>query len=159
MQGIDHYPGQMLALWILAPLWLFMVLYMHFKHGSPLANKMAPVDFWLRRILISGIILSVIYTLYTGRLAETPWLTAKVGLFGFLIFCGVMIRRHLPDFIMGLQALGKGSITDEENERMLGGLQGARPWVLTIWVVVFIEAVLGIVKPGNEFALNLTALF
>ncbi len=159
MQGIDHYPGQMLALWILAPAWCFMVVYMHFRHGSPLAKTLAPVDFWLRRILIGGIAVSVIYTLYTGRLADTPWLTAKVGLFGYLIFCGVMIRRHLPDFIAGLQALAKGSINDEENIRMAGGLKRARPWVLSIWVVVFLEAVLGIVKPGNELALKLTALF
>ena len=76
MQGVDHYPGQMIALWILAPVWLFMVLYMHFKHGTPLSNTLGKVDFWLRRILIAGIVASVIYTLYSGRLAATPWLTA-----------------------------------------------------------------------------------
>ena len=159
MQGVDHYPGQMIALWILAPVWLFMVLYMHFKHGSPLAKTLAPIDFWLRRILIGGIVLSVIYTLYTGRLADTPWLTAKVALFAYLIFCGVMIRRHLPDFIVGLQAMAKGSITDEENEKMAGGLKRSKPWVLSIWGVVFLEAVLGVVKPGNELVLKMSGLF
>ncbi|MDX2224543.1 MAG: hypothetical protein SFV21_17460 [Rhodospirillaceae bacterium] len=159
LQGIDHYPGQMVALWILAPVWLFMVVYMHFSHGSPLAKKMAPIDYWLRRILIVGIIASVIYTIATGRLAGTPWLTAKVGLFAYLIFCGVMIRRHLPDFIVGLQALAKGSITDEQNARMAASLGKARPWVLSIWAVVFLEAVLGVVKPGNDFALKFAGLF
>jgi len=159
MQGIDHYPGQMVALWILAPVWCFMVVYMHFGHGSPLANTFGTIDYWLRRILIAGILLSVVYTLYTGRLAETPWLTAKVGLFAYLIFCGVMIRRYLPDFIIGLQALAKGSINDEENTRMAAGLKKARPWVLSIWAVVFIEAVLGVVKPGNEFVLKMSSLF
>lgn len=158
LQGIDHYPGQMVGLWILGPAWLFMVLYMHFRHGSPLAKTLAPVDFWLRRILIGGIIISVLYTLYTGRLAETPWLTAKVALFGYLIFCGVMIRRHLPDFIIGLQAMAKGSITEEENVRMSGGLKRAKPWVLSIWAVVFLEALLGVVKPGNELVLKFAAL-
>lgn len=159
MQGIDHYPGQMVALWILAPVWCFMVIYMHFSHGSPLAKTMGTVDYWLRRILIAGIAASVIYTLATGRLADTPWLTAKVALFAYLIFAGVMIRRHLPGFIAGLQALAKGSINDEQNAQMSEGLRGARPWVLSIWAVVFLEAVLGIVKPGNELALKFTALF
>lgn len=159
MQGIDHYPGQMVALWILAPVWLFMVVYMHFSHGSPLAKAMAPVDYWLRRILIVGIIASVAYTLATGRLAGTPWLTAKVGLFAYLIFCGVMIRRYLPDFIVGLQALAKGAITDDQNARMAASLGKARPWVLSIWVVVFLEAVLGVAKPGNDFALKFAGLF
>ena len=158
MQGVDHYPGQMLALWILAPAWLFMVVYMHFRHGNPLAKKLGAVDTWLRRILIGGIAVSVIYTLYTGRLSDTPWLTAKVGLFGILILCGVMIRKYLPDYIAGIQALAKGSITSEENVKMAAGLKGAKPWVLTIWGVVFLEAVLGITKPGNELTLNFSGL-
>ena len=70
-----------------------------------------------------------------------------------------MIRRYLPDYIAGLQALAKGSITDDENIRMANGLKKARPWVLSIWAVVFIEAVLGVVKPGNELTLKMTALF
>ncbi|MBM3512128.1 MAG: hypothetical protein FJX59_00270 [Alphaproteobacteria bacterium] len=159
MQGVDHYPGQMIALWVLSPLWCFMVIYMHFSHGSPLSKAMGPIDFWLRRILIAGIIASVIYTIATGRLDTTPWLTAKVALFAYLIFAGVMIRRHLPGFIVGLTALAKGSINDDENAQMNKGLSGARPWVLSIWVVVFLEAVLGVVKPGNELALKFAALF
>lgn len=159
MQGVDHYPGQMLALWILSPVWLFMVLYMHFRHGTPLAKTLAPIDLWLRRILIAGIAASVVYTLYMGRLSDTPWLTAKVGLFGLLILCGVMIRRYLPDYIAGIQALAKGSITEEENVKMAAGLKNAKPWVLFIWFIVFLEAVLGVVKPGNEMALQFTALF
>jgi hypothetical protein len=159
MQGIDHYPGQMVALWILAPVWCFMVIYMHFSHGSALSKTLGTVDFWLRRALIAGIIASVIYTLATDRLPDTPWLTAKVALFAYLIFAGVMIRRYLPGFIGGLQALAKGAINDEENAKMAEGLNGARPWVLSIWAVVFAEAVLGIVKPGNEFALKFAAIF
>ena len=159
MQGIDHYPGQMIALWLLAPVWCFMVIYMHFSHGSALSKTLGTVDYWLRRILIAGIALSVIYTLATGRLADTPWLTAKVALFAYLIFAGVMIRSHLPGFIVGLQVLAKGSITDEQNVLMNKGLNGARPWVLSIWAVVFVEAVLGIVKPGNELALKFAAIF
>ncbi len=159
MQGVDHYPGQMIALWLLAPVWCFMVIYMHFSHGSALSKTLGTVDYWLRRALITGIIASVVYTLATNRLPDTPWLTAKVALFAYLIFAGVMIRRHLPGFIVGLQALAKGSITDEQNVLMNKGLNGARPWVLSIWAVVFIEAVLGIVKPGNEFALKFAAIF
>ena len=159
LQGIDHYPGQMIVLWLLAPVWCFMVVYMHFSHGSALSKTLGTVDYWLRRALIAGIIASVIYTLATDRLPDTPWLTAKVALFAYLIFAGVMIRRHLPGFIVGLQALAKGSITDEQNFLMNKGLNGARPWVLSIWAVVFAEAVLGIVKPGNEFALKFAAVF
>ena len=159
MQGIDHYPGQMLALWTLAPVWCFMVVYMHFSHGSPLSQKLGTVDFWLRRLLIAGILVSVVYSLATGRLADTPWLLAKVALFAYLIFAGIMIRRHLPGFIVGLQALAKGAINDEQNVLMANGLKGARPWVLSIWAVVFLEAVLGVVKPGNELALKFAAIF
>ena len=159
MQGVDHYPGQMIALWILAPFWLFMVLYMHYKHGSPLAKKLEPIDYWLRRILIVGILASVVYTLYTGRLDDTPWLTAKVALFGYLILCGVMIRRNLGGFIAGLIALGKGEINDEQNEAMKASLGKVRPWVLSIWAVVFLQAVLGIVKPGNDLTMQFSSLF
>ena len=153
MQGVDHYPGQMIALWLLAPFWLFMVLYMHYNHGSSLAKKLEPVDYWLRRLLIVAIFASVAYTLYSGRLSDTPWLTAKVALFAYLILCGVMIRGNLGGFIVGLQAMAKGEITDEQNEGMAKSLGKVRPWVLSIWAVVFLQAVLGIVKPGNQLDL------
>jgi hypothetical protein len=70
-----------------------------------------------------------------------------------------MIRKHLPDYIVGLQALAKGSINDDQNIKMAASLNKARPWVLFIWFIVFLEAVLGIVKPGNAMALKFTALF
>lgn len=162
LQGLPHYPGQMIALWLLAPFWLGMVLIMHFREGTDLAKNLGKVDYWLRRFLVAAIIVSVAYTVYTGRLAETPWLTAKVALFAFLIFCGIMIRIHLPDFIAGLRAIATGDehggISQEANVKMSAALKRARPWVLSIWAVVFLQAVLGVAKPGNTAVLEFAGL-
>jgi len=146
---------------LLAPFWLGMVLTIHFKEGQPLAKQLSKIDYYFRCFMVVAILVSAGIAVVQDRLAGAPWLVAKLVIFSFLIFCGIMIRRHLPAFVEGLHKMSKGeTMTDEDNAKMKQGLSDARPWVWAIWAGVFIEAVIGIVKPGNTRILNeVAALF
>jgi hypothetical protein len=91
---------------------------------------------------------SVAHSIATGRLDAQPWLAAKLLIFAFLVFCGLMIRVGMPPFIEGFRALVANEVTPGTDARMQASLGRMRPWVLAIWVGVLAAAVLGVVKPG-----------
>ena len=105
-------------------------------------------DRLLRWAVIAVVVVSVLHSQLTGRLAAAPWIGAKLLGFAFLVFCGLMIRRHFGGYGAGYVALLEREPSTEENEAMQASLARMRPWVLAIWVVLVIEAWLGVAKPG-----------
>jgi hypothetical protein len=148
--GIAHPAWQMAALLALGPFWLAMVLYLHFRAGTVVALRVQRFDFWFRWFMIAAILASAANSLATGRLAGDPWITAKLLIFAFLIFCGLMIRIRMPPFIEGFRALAADRTTADGDARMRASLARMRPWVLAIWVGVFASAVLGVLQPGGS---------
>jgi hypothetical protein len=98
--------------------------------------------------VIASIVASVVHSRWTGRLAGLEWFSAKLVLFAFLIFCGLMIRRRLPPFIDGFRTLATTGPTPECDRLMIDGLARCRPWVFAIWAGLLLSAWLGIVKPS-----------
>jgi len=146
--GIPHPAWQMVAVLALGPLWLGLVLFLHWHEGSPAAPLVRRLDLALRWIVIAAVVASATWSLVNGRLAALPWLAAKLYLFAFLVFCGLMIRRGLPPFIAGYAALAAGRETPETDRAMAASLARMRPWVLAIWAGLVASAVLGVAKPG-----------
>ena len=150
--GIAHPPWQFAAIILLGPVWLTLVLLQHFRHGAPWMPALVRFDRLLRWGVIAAIIVSVLHSQLTGRLAAAPWLGAKLLGFAFLVFCGLMIRRYFGGYGAGYVALLEREPTAEENAAMQASLGQMRPWVLAIWAVLIVEAWLGVSKPGLGLA-------
>ncbi len=159
-KGIEHPTWQMVGIVLLGPAWLSMVLFIHFNEGKPINKTVTRVDWWFRWILVIYLLASVGYSFATGRLAGEPWYGAKLTVFALLVFCGLMIRKFIPDYAIGIHKLRQGPLTVEENHAMARSLGQCRPFVLAIWVGILIEAYLGVVEPGGEQATGvLSSLF
>lgn len=146
--GFDHPAWQTVAIVLLAPVWFGMVMTLHFAHGASWVPALTRIDYAFRWLVIAAILASCAYALATGRLAGAPWLIAKLLGFAFLVFCGLMIRRKIPGFIAGYVKLVSDDPSAEENAAMQRSLGQVRPWVIAIWVVLVVEAAIGIAKPG-----------
>lgn len=146
LQGYSHPAWQIVAILLLGPVWLSLVLLLHFRHGSG-SQLLTKIDRTLRWFVIVAILLSVFISELQGRLASAHWLSAKLLGFAFLVFCGLMIRRRFGGFAAGYAALLAGEPSEAENTAMRGSLQRMRPWVLLIWFVLIVEAALGIAQP------------
>ncbi len=152
--GFPHKELQWYGILALGPFWVTIVLLIHFKEGTDFGHKLAKFDYYFRCFMVVAILGSVAWAISENRFPGAPWLNAKLVIFAFLIFCGIMIRRHLPAFVAGLKKMAAGeTMTDEDNASMKSGLARARVWVWSIWAGVFIEALIGVVKPGNTFPL------
>ena len=147
--GIPHPAWQLVGLILLGPFWLGMVLFLHLREGSAAAHRVQRLDFAFRWFMIAALVASFSYSLATGRLDAYPWIAAKLLIFAFLIFCGLMIRVRMPPFAAGLRALAADQATPDTDRRMRESLARMRPWVLAIWAGVLASAVLGVVKPGG----------
>lgn len=146
--GILHPAWQMAAVLALGPLWLGFVLFLHLRGGSAAAPLVSRLDIALRWLVVVAVAVSAVWSLASGRLAAQPWVAAKLLLFAFLVFCGLMIRRGLPPFLAGHAALVAGRETPQTDRAMAASLARMRPWVLAIWVGLVASAVLGVAKPG-----------
>ena len=131
-----------------------MVLYLHFAHGTPMSQVVPPVDFWFRWALVIYLVVATGVSFYIGRLADAPWVGAKLLVFAGLVFCGLMIRVYIPGYIAGIMALRKNidqpTLSDDYNRMMSKSLGQCRPFVLAIWAGLLIECWLGVAKPGHQ---------
>ncbi len=157
--GLVHPPWQMAGIILLGPVWLSMVLFLHFRPGTEAAKNLTKIDFWFRWAMVFGIIASVAYSWFTGRLDPAPWVAGKLLVFAALIFCGIMIRVQLKPFSLTFQNIVKDTVTDADNQAMIASLGRVRPWVIAIWIGVIGEAYLGMAKPGSPDVEALSSFF
>ena len=150
--GIDHPLWQLVGIVLLGPVWLTMVLLQHYRHGASWMPALVRIDRLLRWAVIVAIVASVTYSFSTGRLADTPWLGAKLLGFAWLVFCGLMIRRNFGGYGAGYASLLQGEPTAQENAAMQASMGRMRPWVLCIWAVLIVEAWLGVAQPSFGLA-------
>ena len=145
--GISHPAWEMAAILLLGPFWLGMVLVVHAKEGSAAGETLKRVDIWFRWIVIVSIIVSVVHSHWTGRLDGLEWFSAKLLLFAFLVFCGIMVRGKIGPFFQVLMKCRAGQMpTPEENEAQRVSLSQVRVWVFMIWAGVFLSGFVGIVN-------------
>ncbi len=147
VMGISHPTWEMVAIVLLGPVWLGLVLAVHAKEGSAAGQTLKRIDVWFRWMVIASILVSVAHSHWIGRLDGLEWFSAKLVLFAFLIFCGLMIRRNLPPFVEGFRQLATGGPTPESDQLMIDSMARCRPYVLLIWAGIAVSALLGILKP------------
>ena len=147
--GVEHPLWQMFAIVLLGPVWLTVVLVLHFQHSAAFIPALTRIDFYFRWLIIAAVVSSTLYSLTAGRLAEVPWLAAKLLAFALLVFCGLMIRINLKGFGASYAKLLKDDCDDTDNQIMIRSLARVKPWVIAIWIVLVVAAALGIAKPGG----------
>jgi len=147
--GFEHITWQLWLIVLLGPFWLSMVLVLHFKHHASFIPALTTFDFYFRWLVIASIIASCAYALSVERFSGNSWLIAKLLGFAFLVFCGLMIRIQFKGFVATYSKLMMGhEIAKVDNQVMKASLNRVRPWVVTIWIVLLIEALLGVFKPN-----------
>ena len=148
LTGISHPAWEMAAIILLGPVWVAMVHLVHARQGTAAGATLARLDVWFRWLVIASIVVSVVHSSMTGRLAGLEWFSAKLLLFAFMVFCGLMIRRNLPPFTAGFRKLATTGATAASDRLMIDSLASCQPYVLLIWAGLALSALLGILKPS-----------
>lgn len=143
--GIEHPSWQLVGIVLIGPFWLGMVLVLHFKHHARFIPALTKFDFYFRCLVVVGLIASCVYAYSTGRLEGAQWLILKILIFAVLVFCGLMIRVNLGGFSATYLKLIQGQTPSHDDNRLMQrSLKVVRIWVVTIWVLLLVQAWLGI---------------
>jgi len=132
------------AVWLLALVWLAMVLALHFGHGRAFVPALTRIDFAFRVLVLAGAA-GVAGAALAGVTALMPaWLALKLLIFAALVGCGLMVRVRFKAFGPAFRALVTEGPSEAVNAEIRGSIQAVRPFVLAIWVGLIANAALGL---------------
>ena len=131
------------CVWIVGVAWFVVVLVLHRQEGKPFAARLATFDFRFR------VLVMILIAAAAGwGLAGAPYLLDdrigwKMLIFAGLMGCGVMIRWHLKPFAAAFASLVADGGSDAVNGALEGSLARCRPYVMAIWLGLFVSAAIG----------------
>lgn len=135
------------AVWVVALVWLALVISVHHWQGTALGERLRKIDLGWRCIVVPGLIFDAWQGFRgTGHLL-TGWLSAKVLILALCIVCGIGIRLLGKPMAPTLKAIFATGSTPELEATVLRTQGRTRPFVLTIWALLVVAAYLGVAKP------------
>ena len=141
--------GTIAAIWATSLAWMVIVTVVYYAEGRSWAHALGRVDWVIRFSVIFGL-LWLAYAAYTGSsgIAAAPWLALKCLLFATVIFSGVCIRWAVKGLHVPFAAIMQGTATPEDDAFVKRAIGRARPFVLYIWLGVFVIGWIGVAKPS-----------
>ncbi|MEJ2601713.1 MAG: hypothetical protein P8172_00225 [Gammaproteobacteria bacterium] len=133
-------------MWLLALLWLALVIAVHYIHAPLPARFLQRTDLVIRLGVILATAGLAVRHYVDPEWIRSDWVALKLLLFAVTVACGLAIRFALIPFGPAFATLmEEGSRPDTEGaiQRSLGR---ARPFVIAIWITLVLEAVLGIFR-------------
>lgn len=138
-------PGEVIAaIWLICLGWLAMVLFLHFRHGSPRHGALTRFDFAFRVAAILALATFALISLVSDAGFRLDWVAWKLLVFAGLITCGLIIRVKLRPFGPAFGRLVAGQASAEDDAAISTSIASTRPWVLLIWLGVLTCAWLGL---------------
>ena len=156
--GLPHPWWQMVGIILLGPVWLTIVLLSYLKRGSDFGDLVARFDLWLRGVLVIGIPISVSWSWSTDRLADSPWIAAKLMILAVVILLGLIMRLRFRAFFEGLNRLEADGQSAAVDTMMATSLSRARPFGHVIWLLLLWASLLGVIKPGEQEPVETAAM-
>ena len=149
MMGIQHPWWQMVGIVLLGPVWLTLTIMVYARSGSERGAQLMRLDELFRWAVIASVVLSVIYSVMTERLADVPWVTAKLLIFAAVVYFGLMMRKRLAPFALALDELESAGPSVETDRAMSASVSRARAFMFAAWIALAVAAGLGMVQPGS----------
>ena len=133
------------VIFLLALLWVGLVLRLHVDHGGAQAWK--NLDFLLRTVFLAVLASAGIAGL-AGALDLPLFISLKLMLLAFAVAMGLLVRRVLAPFGPAFAKLATEGADPETNRIIKNALGRARPAVVAIWMALGAAAWLGIAAPA-----------
>jgi len=149
MMGIQHPWWQMAGIVLLGPVWLTLTILVYMRSGTERGAQLVRLDELFRWAVIASVVLSVVYSVVTERLADVPWVTAKLMIFAAVVYFGLMMRKRLAPFALALDELESAGPTTETDRAMSASVSRARTFMFAAWIALAVAAGLGMVQPGT----------
>ncbi|MCC5867230.1 MAG: hypothetical protein JJU27_01850 [Gammaproteobacteria bacterium] len=135
------------VIWLLALLWLALMLSVHMQHGSPRGELLRRTDLWVRYIVLAGMLGLGGSSLLTGAPVAQPWLALKILLFAGIIALGLTLRVIAAAWGPALAQLRAERNVAAAEQVILATRQRAAVAALCLWGLLLVMSFLGTIKP------------
>ena len=148
LYGVVQLPAVILAvLWLVALVWLANVVAIHHYQGTPRGERLRRIDAVWRVIVVCALVALAVSGFVGRGPVLASWVSAKILVFGLLVFCGLMIRVRGAPIGPALRSVLSSGSTPELEAVIRTTFARTRPFVLLIWAGLVLAAYLGIAKP------------
>jgi hypothetical protein len=149
MMGIQHPWWQMTGIVLLGPIWLTLTIVVYVRSGTEQGAHLGRMDELFRWVVIASVLASASFSVITERLADVPWVTAKLLIFAAVVFFGLMMRKRLAPFMVALSKMEIDGPSPEINQTMATSISRTRAFMFAGWIALAMAAGLGMVQPGS----------
>jgi hypothetical protein len=139
--------GLVLAAWLIAAFWLWLVFDAHAHDMSPRAARNRRWEGWLRYLLTAFYLWLGIESVLTGHPIGVTWLAWKALLFGLIFAAAIMIDVSFKPVGGQLGKLLAEGSSDATEAPLLATMNGTRRWVWCVYILLIATSWLGVVKP------------
>lgn len=161
--GFDHYIGpfspvvQLVLITLFFLAWEFGIWWQFVTHGRVVAGRAGPrtesavhrfrrYDIYARWVLGALLIVDGALAFWDVGFIAFPWLGWKILLFGVVVWQGIGIRYMADAFPALIQDIVVNGSTPEREAALRSAMVRSYPFVLTLWGLVVVISVLGVVK-------------
>ncbi|MGB1876086.1 MAG: hypothetical protein ACPHGY_04045 [Rhodospirillaceae bacterium] len=127
--------------------WIALVMAIGKNEGTPLAEKLSLVQFWLEGLLGTFYVGVGLWSLLGNGPLQEGWFAVKILLFGFVFYCAMAIDICFRPFIKPFMELADHGSTPEREAIITKTINNTLVAVLTMYALIAIVAFLGKVKP------------
>lgn len=139
-------PGWSVLLVSVAALaWLALAWAVHLKHG-PGAAGLKRIDIVVRYVVLTALVVAGV----AGLIAALPipfFIACKMLVLAACIALGLLVRRQLVPLFPAIVAMKENGASAETDRQISAVIARTRPSVMTIWALLLVAALLGLVTP------------
>jgi hypothetical protein len=143
----DVWPAMVIASWVIAALWLWLVFDAHKHDMTPRAARNRKWEGWIRYALCAGYLFLGIESVLTGHPIAQAWLAWKALLFGAIFAAAIMIDVSFKPVGPQLGKLLAEGSSDETELPLLATMNRTRIWVWAVYLLLIATSWLGVTKP------------
>ncbi len=136
------------AAWLVAGVWLFLVWAAHLSGPGPRAARLRQIEFWVKiAITVFYAWLGLSSVLGFGPLVADQWLAWKAVVFAAIFVAAIMIDVAFKPVGPLLGALIQHGSSDATELPLRKAMDITRIWVWSVYALLVVVAYLGTVKP------------
>ena len=151
---LSHYLGLVtVSTPVLIAVWLFAVLWWIVNFGGayyleqPLGLKLARINRWVTGLLGVTLIVIAVIAHLQQTLITTPWLAAKIGLYGFIQLTILGIELTFVPVGGAFARLVTEGSTPEVEAQISATMQRSLVFVYVTYLLIAVVALIGVAKP------------
>ncbi len=135
------------AAWVIAAVWLWLVLDAHVHDMTPRAARNRRIEGWIRYLLCAFYLWLGAESVLTGHPIAPTWLAWKALLFGAIFAAAIMIDVSFKPVGAQLGRLLAEGSSDETEVPLRKTMDKTRWWVWLTYLLLVVTSYLGAVKP------------